>query len=494
MEDDELELDLSVILAGIDNIRDYTAALKDMAKALGQVRKAASAAADAQAQYESSSSRVNNSFGGNATPPPGSSGGDSPGTPRKPSDPKEPTGRRPSGLNARLRQAQKEFEEAKKSGDAERIEDAGFSLKRAQENLNKARNPMSKDMHALYSMRLNLPGGAAPLLGKTLEAAVGPAATRGILAGLAPMVRTLGPMGVAFMVAKDAVVGFYQAAQQSAELTNRLTASRASSGGSIADVARLGLMGGSSEAARAFQERITSDPMAMNAAGRVGVRNQKSAYGGNLNFSAQYLAAIENTAKIADESQRQRLALTLGIEQEVAKYSLLSEETRKRLKEQAAATAAISDPRAQAQAAEFEAAQKQMSQAWGNVTAAFGNLFSDDVTGVLNELADGANALAKWLHGLRGNNRRYKTPLGALTGGLMGDPGYDAPGASGQSSRQTPLMANTLAMQANTEALARLNGTIGGGARTQEALPSALRGQQLHQAMMTGQLRLGALG
>ncbi|MBB6054108.1 hypothetical protein, partial [Armatimonas rosea] len=112
-----------------------------------------------------------------------------------------------------------------------------------------------------------------------------------------------------------------------ASASNHYTESRATSGGSMADVARLGLMGGNASAARAFQERITSNPEAMSAAGRIGIHNLKGPYG-NLNWSAQYLKAIEQTSKIADESLRQRLALMLGIEQEVAKYSLLSPATR----------------------------------------------------------------------------------------------------------------------------------------------------------------------
>lgn len=470
MDDDSLQLDLSVLFEGLDQGREYTAMLRDMTKALRQLRSASSAAKEAQDQLQQASATVSSATGGASAP--------------RASAPS--TGGSPALATTQATRSRRIPAAPSGSAPASSVPPVPRTPRQP---------PMSKDMQALYSTRINLPGGAAPLLGKTLEAAVGPAATRGILAGMAPIARFLGPTAVAFMLAKDAVVGFYQAAKASAEATNRLTEARATAGGSVSDVARLGLVGGSAEAARSLQERITSDPMAMTAGARVGVRNQKTSLGGSLNLSAQYLTAIENTAKIADESQRQRLALTLGIEQEVAKYSLLSEETRKRLKDQAKATEAISDPRAQAQAAEFEAAQKQMGQAWSNVRVAFGNLFSDDVTGVLNEIADGANALAKWLHGLRGNNRRYRTPLGALTGGAMGDKGYDVPANTPANiSRQSPMMANTLAVQANTEALSRLNGTIGGGQKTQQALPGPLRGQFLHQAMMTGQLRMGALG
>jgi hypothetical protein len=487
MDEDNLELDLSLVLNGLEKVREYTDAIRGMAAAVRSLRRAMADAAKAQSDFANVQSQVSEALGKAPIPNP-SMRANSP----SPSASGAPT--TALGLNARLRQAEKEQAEAQKSGNAERIEDAGFKVRRAQESLEKARtprsDPMTREMQALYSTRINLPGGAAPLLGKTLDAAIGPAATKGVLAGLAPLAARILPMAAVFTVAKDAVEGFYQATKQSAEITNRITAAQASAGGSTADIARLGLMGGSAEAARSFQERVTSDPQAMTAAGRVGVHNLRGPYG-NLNYSEQYLRAIENTANIADDRLRQQLALTLGIEQEVARYALLSVETRKRLKAQAQATGAINDPRTQMQGAEFDAAQQQMMQSWENAKVAFGSLFSDDVTGVLNELADGANTLAKWLKSMRGNNRRYKTPLGALTGGLLGDPGYDAPTTA---TKQTPLMANTVALRGNTEAMNRLTTNIGGGQYARDAVPSALRGQQLHEAMVTRSLSLGALG
>lgn len=434
MDEDNLELDLSLILNGLDNIREYTDALRNMAAAVRQVRRAMGDAAKAQADFASVQTRVNQ--GSVASLPSSSSNGMVIPSVRAPRAPK-----------------------------------------------------MTPEMQALYSTRLNLPGGAAPLLGKTLDAAVGPAATRGILSGLAPLAAKMLPFVAAFTVAKSAIEGFTESARQSAEITNRITSAQATSGGTTADVARLGLMGGSAGAARSFQERVTTDPQAMTAAARVGIRNLKGQYG-NLNWTEQYLKAIENTAAIADDRLRQRLALTLGIEQEVARYSLLSSETRRRLMAQASVTGAINDPRTQAQGAEFDAAQQQMTQSWENVKTAFGSIFSDDVTGFLNELADGANSLAKWFKGMRGNNRRYKTPLGALTFGLLGDPGYDAPV---EQTRKSPMMSNTMALHANTEAMNRLNSNIGGGARTQESL-SPIYGQKMHEAMVSGSLRFGALG
>lgn len=487
MDDDSLELDLSLILNGLEKIREYTDALRGLAAQVRSVRRAMGDAAKAQADFASVQSQVSDALGKAPIPYPVV-------RPSNPSSSSPSTPKTALGLNARLRQAEKEQAEAQKSGNAERIEDAEFKVRSAQESLDRARTPrgvaMTREMQALYSSRINLPGGAAPLLGKTLDAAVGPAATKGILAGLAPLAARIIPMAAVFTIAKDAVEGFYQATKESAEITNRITAAQASAGGSTADIARLGLMGGSASAARSFQERVTSDPQAMTAAGRVGVHNLRGPYG-NLNYSEQYLKAIENTTNIADARLRQQLALTLGIEQEVARYALLSVETRKRLMVQAKATGAINDPRTQMQGAEFDAAQQQMTQSWENVKVAFGSLFSDDVTGFLNELADGANSLAKWLKGMRGNNRRYKTPLGALTGGLLGDPGYDAP-TSG--TKQTPLMANTVALHGNTEAMNRLTTNIGGGQYARDAVPSALRGQQLHEAMVSRSLSLGALG
>lgn len=472
-EDDDLEMLLGVQFEGLERALAYAAALRDivrqnerLARVLDKVNAALATAA---------------SLREGATPTLPSI--PMPGVPTA-------TDRAPVGPNARLAYAKRQLEKLGKDATPEKIEDAQIAYRRAQSSVESARRAsMTPEMQALYSTRINLPGGAAPLLGKTLEASIGPAATRGVLAAFAPVARVLVPFGLSVSLAKVALQGMYDAAMASAEAVNRVTAARAGSGGTVADVTRAGLMGANPDAARSFNERISRDPLAMSMAGSIGIRNLPGIYG-KKNWARQYLDAIERTASIGNEAQRRNLELSLGIEQEVAQYALLSQSARKRIKEQAADTEQIVDPNSQKIAAELSASTKGAKQALDNLGVAFSELFSEELTAQLNNFADNITGLAKWLKSLRGPQfKQYDTLLGALTGGLLGDPGHTA-----QANKQTPLMANTLALQGNTAAMERLTGIYGGGTYSREALPSALRGQQLHEAIVTQTLRRGALG
>lgn len=347
----------------------------------------------------------------------------------------------------------------------------------------------------------------------------------------------------------------YAMARAGSRVQDEYIRSKATSGGTVEEVARMGLMGGTAEKARAFQERITSDPTAMGMAGRLGIHNLKGIYG-QKDWTKQYLKAIEQTSAITNRALRRDMELSLGIEQEVAQYILLSTATKRRIRESAEFSAKISDSRLEKEAAEFGASMQMQKQAMDNLSAALGHLVSDDVTGLTNEMAKIVNDTAKKIKDAKDwadkviPNRHYDTPLGALTFGMMGDPGKDAsegapddgirwarqdlhkyfktwagamakgwiPGDPGTDTnedmsrvnlrqfrpkdlqhaqgakRDSPMMANTLALQGNTEAMNRLNSTIGGGQYTREAMPSPLVGQQLHEARISRQLFISTLG
>lgn len=336
-------------------------------------------------------------------------------------------------------------------------------------------------------------------------------------------------------------------AAATAAASNHYVEARATSGGTMSEVARLGLIGGNAGAARSFQERITSDPLAMGAAGRLGIHNLKGVYG-DLDWTRQYLTAIERTAGIADERLRQQLSLTLGIEQEVAKYSLLSPSARQAMKEAADLSASFNDAGVQSQAQDIQVLLKAQKQSIENLGFSLVSVFGDDAIGLIEEVTKGFNNTAKAIkgarkkirealgddgkhydtlwgamtHGAAGDEgffpgkdvktklwfaradmgKKFETELGMWTGGRLGDPGvatkenlwpHHLKGFR-SPDQQAPVMANTAAIQANTAAMARLTGIIGGGQRTREALPSPLRGQILHEAMVSKQIKLGALG
>lgn len=485
--DDELDLELGIHFAGLETAQAYRDVLASivrqegaLARALGKSNEALREAERLRASLGTMPGITVNNF---ATAP---NARKAPVEPTEPAKPKEPS---IPGPNARFAKTYDQYEWARKSGTGAQKEDAGINLRKAVQALETARRGgMTAEMQALYSTRLNLPGGAAPLIGKTLEASIGPAATRGVLAGLAPIAKAGGVVAGTFLLVKEGLQMLYNAASQSAAATNRLTSAQATSGGTTGDAARLSMVGGTAEAARSLQERITKDPEAMTGAAQVGIVNQRGVYG-NLNWSRQYLTAIERVSAIGDESMRRQLALRLGIEQEVAQYSLLSEATKRSIKAQADLTGKINDPRAQAMGAEFAANQNLLAQALGNVKSAAGQLFEEDMIGLLTEVADWMSKAADWLHGLRGEKKQYDTFLGALTGGLLGDQGRPA-----QASKSAPVSANTMALNANTEAISRLNGIIGSSANARTALPDALRGPQLYEARRSQSLRIGALG
>lgn len=485
-EDDDLELLLGLQFAGLEQAQAYRDVLASIVRQEGALSRALGKSNEAMREAE----RLRQSLGAMpgmvvnnyATAP---NARKAPTESAEPAKPKEPT---ISGPNARFQKSYESYQWARKSGTGAQKEDAEISMRRAVQSLETARRGgMTAEMQALYSTRMNLPGGAAPLLGKTLEAGIGPAATRGVLAGLAPIVKAGGAVAGTFLIVREGLQMLHDAAAQSAAMVGQYTSSQAASGGSTTDIARMSLVGGRADAARAFNDRITSNPEAMMGAAQIGIVNQKGAYG-NLNWTRQYVTAIERASAMTDESLKRQLVLRLGIEQEVATYSLLSEATKKALKAQAETAGRINDPRAQALGAEFTASQNLMEQSIENVKNAAGQLFSEDIAGLMNEVADWMTKAANWLHGLRGERRQYSTFLGALTGGLLGDSGQPT------SRKSAPMSANTMALNANTEAISRLNGTIGSSANSRTALPDTLRGPQLYEARRSQALRLGALG
>lgn len=470
-EDDSIELDLSLNLKGLDSIREYTASLKELASVQKQVKRSGSIAAAAQSDFANVQARV-----------------------------------APSGSVPPIRLADTSASlvprTRRKAESTPDLPDVPL--------MRSPRPPkMTPEMQALYSSRINLPGGAAPLLGKTLDAAIGPAATKGVLAGLAPIARVLGPIGVAFGIAETAVRAFYEAAQHSAEVTNKITSEQAISGGTSAQVSMLGMIGGNANAAKEFNERITSDPESMTAAARLGIHNLKGQYG-NQNWTAQYIQGIETLSAMSNKDQREKLAKTLKVEQQVAKWALLSKETQNRIKNQAEMIGNMNNPAAQKAAAEFEANQQMMNSALDNAKNSIGQSVIKDFTQTIVSITEGTNEVIAFMKEFGKATKPVRDALNLLPGGqvlkaILGQDSYLTPkrnsrrrtqgmGEGGDLSTQSPIMSNTQALQLNTDAMNRLNSNIGGGKYSQSAIPSALRGQQIHTAVISHSLSLGALG
>ena len=360
---------------------------------------------------------------------------------------------------------------------------------------------------AIYSTRIGN-GRFSPLVGKTSEAMIGKEATKGLMASAGAIAEIAGPVALVGTAAIATAKGMYDLTDASAKATENLTSLKVQSGGSMADAARiqaLGVIGASGQSARGFQERITSDPMAMSAAGSLGIRNLKGPFG-NMDFGRQYLDAIKKTAAIGDENQRHRLAYILGIEEEVARYRLLSPETRSRLDALAQQTGRINDPAAQAGAAEFAAAQQAESLARQNLVTALGKGPMSDLTALLNNVAAAEQWVAEKLNQFPDAAKKFtrivESSLGvfggaaAISGQWKDTFGGDStkPGADAHTDA---VAAQTKATIGLTDGISQLNGTIrGAGVRGGNSIERFrdTGGAGLHEAWVTGSMAMGALG
>jgi hypothetical protein len=469
--EEQLDLLLGTQFQGIEEALKYAQAMERVARA--ESKAADSVAKAAQAQKELNLTRGDMPVG---LPSGAAPLRDLPPAPKEETTPKEPKqAPLPFGPHQRLLKAGEDFDKARESGTTAQIADAHYALRRAQDRVEQAqRGAMSPAAQALYSTRINLPGGAAPLLGKGLEAVMGKEKALALVETfgekLLPMVSRSGPIGLLATASYAAAKGAFELAQSAAKATSAYTSAQASIGGSVSDVARVQMVGDAG-AARSFAERISSDPTAMATAAQIGVRQTKIPYG-DTDFTKGYLQAIERTSQIADASQRRRLALILGIEQEVATWSLLSEATHKRMKDAARITGMVNDPAAQKQAAEMKASQDALAQAKENLASATGQLFQGPATEFLNDTAQ----VLLWLAKVMKQGRDWIQPLaGALISGFpgMAPVGAALIGNAAQNRGQTPevsvLSDNTQALVENTIAMQKLNQNIGAGSRGRDA-------------------------
>lgn len=401
----------------------------------------------------------------------------------------------------------------------DRFRDIELDFKRRQSQVDRLSQPDatrgSLTAKAFLSSRYGKGGGMMPLVGQSLDAIGGEGTAKGVgglitgiidgpIGKFGGVILALGKAGV------EVVKAMYQLADASSRITQRFSDLRGGIGGSTGDAARNTMMSritgvNGESAAKAFQERITSDPLAMGAAGGLGIHNRKAPYG-NLAIGGNYNQAVESVSRISDPNQRRRTAMILGIEQEVNRYSLLSGRTRGNLANDAGTTGRVNGPGAERRAAEFTASQERFSQAKDNFTTAIGGAFAENFTPFINSMATALNVIADVFNVLNEKTKLLQPILFPLVGlaqatnnlqnqGIPTTP-YEAISKmfnGGGGGKDSALSANTIALNANNAHLERLNGIIGGGERAQSALPSAMRGANLSRAVTMEGLRLGSL-
>lgn len=348
-----------------------------------------------------------------------------------------------------------------------------------------------KIWQAITTSRFSLGNGGGqmmPLVGRTL-AALGPEGTA--IAALA---------GGAIAAAK-AVYDLANNAAQAADNFNRFRYATGSGTGTAAALAGVGgaigmSTGALGSAASAFNARITSDPMAMAFASRLGVSNIPGPFG-DQDFGKQLLIAVENLRKISDRTERVRMARVLGLE-DFSTFASLSDKQAGFLKGDEGTKARIFDPEFEQQSADFLASAGRVSEAMLNFFTALGKPVVKQATDFLNDLASGVNYLAD-VANKNGNKILAFFELGAaILRGSIGDVGgaldsfknamgdFMSPGEALESA----LGENSRAMHANTKAIDALTGTFGRGERLGRAIPPNLSGEALRQALELGGLRL----
>lgn len=463
MEDDELDIALGARFSGLRAAEEYARTLEEIAK---------------------TEERIKRTGGGGGTPS-------------------------YSGPNARLAAAEKALRDARANGaNSSTIEDLQHRRRLAQTAVDRMRNPSDPIFNMLYSTRFGA-GKFSPLLGRTVDAVGGQGAARGLYNSLSS-----GPMGSLMRMGgvATAVISAYikttqklhEMAEASARLTNEFTNMKAQVGGSMRDAAEvrgLGFLGASGQGARSFQDRITSDPNAMGAAARVGLSNARGPWG-RMDFGRQYLQAIERVSSITDERERQRLAYLLGIEEEVAKYAMLSPGTKAALKRSADLNAQINDKQAQMAAAEFDAAKSRAQQAQEAAKTIIGKPLTGDLATIINaytSLQEWASRIANSAPVQNALRLGWRVALSSTMGipGAIGSFAIARAGMNqggGSASPQSAVTDNTKATADLTIAINRLSGTVGGGAKARESLDGLQKGPMLHELLMKKALRAGALG
>lgn len=431
----------------------------------------------------------------------------------------------PLGPRGRLVDAQQRLNRAKAAGvGGDRLTDLEDMVKEAQRRVDRlAPKPeaTASDRIAQAIMTTRFGGGIMPLVGRSAQAlgienptasmsaalkkavpALGTPAGEGATAAVS---RFAGAMGIAAKVTVDTYRAMRQwgeaavaTAQRMADNGRAIASGRDVSGGSGAEAARLGALGMSGSDARALVDRITSDPNARGAAGRLGVSAVGGPYG-TLDTAAVALKTLEALRKVKDAEEKLRLARLLGVEATL--YQLrVSDMTFNAIKADAELQGRFYNARRQRDAAEFEASRKRYDDMKKMASDFASEPINQTVADVQNLAADFGNALIRKFdtQGGQDDNRRLRDTAISLVGMVIPTAGAflrTAVGMGdtrrGQGQSQSEMVQ---AVQANTEALNRLNRNIGTGPRGQKALPSALQdGRNLAIAINSGNLRLGNL-
>ncbi len=414
----------------------------------------------------------------------------------------------PVGPLGRLRQAQDDFSRAQASGDPLALQDAQLALRRAQlaaDRGRKAAQPrdgMDWLNDLVNSSRVGFQVGgveAMPLVNRLLSGA-----------GATGMAGPIGAAVLGIASAGEATRKFAEEVSRAAERARSFSGAASLSGGSTEQVTQLASLGmrtaDIASLAEQFRQRtsITSgDPFGIMAGARLTGGLVSDRQFGSVNDAEVLLRALEGLRGITDSEERLREARRAGLEWALKLVSVSDKvwqqqredfELRKRL---------YGDTRISQAAKDLAAQTRRVSDQWEDLRFVMLKSFIPQAEQAVGDLADAMRGLStiaatpQVQGGINaGGNGFWDAFVGALPGGSLFKPLFDAFKTAGQQTQQTAQTQQRAtqklvdAINANTAAL-KSGKVYGGGQNASGAIPSHLSGEALRRAIEANSLRLG---
>jgi hypothetical protein len=270
-----------------------------------------------------------------------------------------------------------------------------------------------------------------------------------------------------------------QALGEATASAHSFATARSLSGGTTGEIAALRAFGLSGEQigslSAGFRQRLSTDPLAMAAAGELGINPQLQRAFGPQNEAQFLVQAVEGLRGIQNEEERLRVARMTGLE-DLLDVAKVSEKVFQGMKRDAFVIGTVFDEQTQQQARDTAAELNRVSAGLENLkVSVFSHLFQP--------VEDGANNFADTLNGvaLLIKNNPLIDIVGQKVFGAMFPGALEVNGALADAGRQSSQrQAEESARQQNTNAILDLNRILGrmtgaSGPRAEGAMPMGLR-------------------
>lgn len=319
-------------------------------------------------------------------------------------------------------------------------------------------------------------GGAMPLVGRTAAAIGGEVAS--------------GPIGMLLAAASGAVAAFTAVMNTATQAVGEFRRAATMTGGTAGETARIGAFGvrpgDQAGAAAGLRQALSSDPMAMMLAQRsLGIGPQMPRGLGQVNEAKLLELTLRRLRGLVAEGralEALEVARALNLDAYLGELKVSERLFQAKMKD-ARLTEEIMGRNA-ARMREMEGQASRVTTAWENLAASMAGSVAPGIENLNEGLANFLNQAIEGLEELRGKEKGnwfmelFRPPFLA--------------GSDGGTPAEKAQKENTEAVNANTRMWAQ--GIHGGGPLARGAVPSALRGQALEQALQDRRLSLGVFG